>query len=109
MISAADIAHSPEGRELLFDHGWGALHEAYTLTGENAALMQLVADDRFIGNALVTFFSIFLANLTSCDTRFFYSGSIALCVSSSSFAPHFYPTQRANQQTNHRSEPTRLF
>ena len=51
---AADVAHSPEGRELLFDHGWGALHEAYTLTGENAALMQLVSDDRFIGNPLVT-------------------------------------------------------
>jgi hypothetical protein len=55
IIFAADVAHSPEGRELLFDHGWGALHEAYTLTGENAALMQLVSDDRYIGNPLVIF------------------------------------------------------
>ena len=49
----ADVAHSPEGREVLFDYGWGALHEAYTLSGEKTALMQLVSDDRFISNPLV--------------------------------------------------------
>jgi hypothetical protein len=38
----------------MFDHGWAALHEAYTVSGENTALMQLVSDDRYISNPLVT-------------------------------------------------------
>jgi hypothetical protein len=55
-LTAADVCCSSEGRELLFNHGWGALHEAYTLSGEHAALMQLVSDDRFLSNSLVRIF-----------------------------------------------------